>query len=71
MERREMLIEVIDDATAERLRKMTPAERMALANDMFIQCREMMLAAVRSRNPEWTEAQVTAEVRRRISRGAA
>lgn len=64
-------IEVIDDATVEALRRLTPAERWRVANEMVEQCRKMVEAGVRSAYPKWTAEQVREEVARRLTRGAA
>ncbi len=64
-------IEVIDDATAEVLRRMTPAQKLEMANQMVIQGREMIRSIVRSQNPGWPAERVEREVRRRMGRGAA
>lgn len=64
-------IEVIDDKTAEILRRMTPAQKLAQLDSMVSDAREMVTCVLRSQHPEWTPEQLRAEVRRRISHGAA
>ncbi len=64
-------IEVIDDETADSLRKMSPAERWEMANRMVIQAREMIRTIVGSQHPSWSADQVESEVRKRMSHGAA
>lgn len=63
-------IEVIDDATAAALRRLSPQERLRMANVMVVQARGMIAVRVRSLHPDWDESQVAAEVRRRMSRGS-
>lgn len=64
-------IEVIDDATAAMLRRLSPVERWEMANRMVVQAREMIRSLVRSQHPAWTADGVEAEVRTRMSHGAA
>ena len=62
-------IEVPDDAVVEILRRLTPAERLAIANRMWVSARNAMLSMLRADHPEWTGQQVEQEVARRM-RGA-
>ncbi len=64
-------IEVIDDRTAAILRAMKPAERLERANQMVLQAREVLACVLRASAQGWNEARVAAEVRRRMTRGAA
>lgn len=59
-------VEVIDDRTTEMLRAMTPQARLAAANLMSIQAREMTLHSIRVGEPQWSEERVRAEYSRRI-----
>ena len=59
----------MDKREAEILRRKTPAERLALANDLCRAVRDMMLQSVRSAHPDWTNDEVKREVARRIARG--
>jgi hypothetical protein len=63
-------IEVVDDAVAEVLRRKTPAERVAMIGGMNRVARQILAAQVRRRQPDWGTDQVTAEVARRMARGA-
>ncbi|MFN0011501.1 MAG: hypothetical protein ACKVS8_07640 [Phycisphaerales bacterium] len=63
-------IEVIDDQTVAILRRITPMEKLRLANTMIVQAREMLESLVRQQHPTWTSAQVGADVRRRMAHGA-
>lgn len=64
-------IEVIDDATVQALRRLSPAKRWEIANSMFVQCRQLVRSSVTSSHPEWSASQVEAEVCRRLTLGAA
>lgn len=59
-------IEVIDDKTAEILRKMTPQERVERGLAMGEFGRTVIAARVRDIHPDWDEAKVRAEVMRRF-----
>ncbi len=45
-------------------RKMPGEKRLQLAEKLYWSAREMTAAGVRSRHPDWSQDQVTAEVRR-------
>lgn len=62
--------EVIDDQTAEILRGMTTAERLAIANRMWVSARKAMLHMLAAEHPQWTKDQVQREAARRLSHGA-
>lgn len=62
-----MRIEVIDDATAERLRKMTPAERVQQGLAMGTFARKIIEANVKARHPDWDTSEVLREVARRFA----
>jgi hypothetical protein len=62
-------IEVVDDAIAEILRRKTPAERLAIAFDCNRTVRQRLDAHLRSVHPDWSDAQIAAEIARRILRG--
>jgi hypothetical protein len=64
-------IEVVDEAVAEALRRKTPGERMLMTFQAWEFARVWVRAAVKSQHPEWDERAVQAEVRRRLSGGAA
>lgn len=63
-------IEVIDEATAAVLRRMTPAAKLAALNTMVVQARAMIEHMLRSAHPDWNDERLQAEVRRRFARGA-
>jgi hypothetical protein len=62
-------IEVVDAETARILRGKTGAERLAMANAMFVSARNMLLSHLAAEHPDWSEEQVTREAARRISHG--
>ena len=62
-------IEVIDDQMAEALRNKTPAERIEMIAAANRTARLLAAAGIRHCHPDWNEAQVQAEVLRRISGG--
>ncbi len=63
-------VERLDDATLEMLRTKTPAERLAIAFDCNRTMRLRLEGHIRTHHPNWDDAQVAAEVTRRMSRGA-
>lgn len=62
-------IEVVDEAVAALLRRMTPAERIALTSDAHRTAKAMLAAQIRSHHPSWTDEQVQQEVAGRLIRG--
>jgi hypothetical protein len=46
-------------------RSMSVEQRLELAFEMSMTCRELMRAGVRHQHPDWSEAQVAREVHRR------
>ena len=52
------------------LRRMTPAQKLAVMHTLWRQAWNLKVAGVRMQHPEWTIAQVAARVRE-IFRGAA
>ncbi|HUT32026.1 MAG TPA: hypothetical protein VNE39_00985 [Planctomycetota bacterium] len=61
-------IEVIDDETADMLRRKTPAERMAMVNEFWRAARQKADTTVRGEHPDWGDARVAAEVARRMTK---
>jgi hypothetical protein len=59
-------VEVIDEATAARLRQLSPAESIALVGDANITARALVAAGARRLHPNWTEEQIRAEVAGRM-----
>ena len=58
--------EVIDDDMAALLRRKTPAQRLASAHAMWRYARDRTDVLLRRQHPEWTDAQLKAEMRRRM-----
>ncbi len=46
----------------EAYRRMTPEQRLALAEQLYWSAREWKAAWLRARHPDWSEAQVALEV---------
>ena len=61
-----MVVELIDDNMAEALRRKTPAERLAATHAMWRAAHARTLGVVRHLHPDWSDAQVKAEMRRRM-----
>jgi Rv0078B-related antitoxin len=61
------VIEVVDPAMAAVLRRKTGAERLKIANDMFVGARRILLGYLRAQHPQWDERQLEQEAARRIS----
>ena len=59
-------IEVVDDEMAQVLRSKTGAERIQIANGMFLSARQMMLSMLRAEHSDWTEQQGNEEAARRL-----
>jgi pyruvoyl-dependent arginine decarboxylase (PvlArgDC) len=62
--------EVLDDRLAAILRTKTPAQRLAMAFGMWRLARQMIRAGLVAEHSDWSEAQITREVARRMSHGA-
>jgi hypothetical protein len=63
-------IEVVDDQMAEILRQKTPAERVAMIGAANRTARLLAEAGARHLHPDWTDAQIHADVLRRVCGGA-
>jgi len=63
-------IETIDDRMVEVLRRKTGADRLKIANDLFVMARRMLLIHLREKHPDWNERQVLREAARRLSHGS-
>ena len=60
----------MDPSMAEVYRRMTPAQRLAVAHGMWRYARLRLEAAVRWQHPEWEDAAVSREVSRRLLNGS-
>lgn len=63
-------IEIIDPVLARILRHKSPAERLAMIADANRTARLLAAAGVRCVHPDWNDAQVQAEVIKRVSGGS-
>lgn len=70
MDSRPLRIEVVDDQMAEVLRGKTPAERLRIAHGMWSHASQLIQRMLKAEHPEWTEAQIRAQVAWRLSHGA-
>jgi len=61
--------EMIDEEMAAVLRQKTGAERLEIAFGMIRSARAMIVNHLRSKHPDWDEAQVQQEASRRIAHG--
>ena len=48
-------LEVIDEMMAKVLRDKTEAERLAIANALWVYARDMLRAVLRQEHPDWTD----------------
>jgi len=55
---------------AEILRGKSGAERLRIAEGLFIMAREGIRNTLRAEHPDWDEGRITAETARRLSHGA-
>jgi hypothetical protein len=63
------MIEPIHPAQIEALKKMTPEAKLRAIIQMWELSREMLASGIRLRHPDWDEAAVWEEVRRRLIYG--
>jgi hypothetical protein len=63
-------IEVIDDRTAEILRRMSPTEKIQASSDMFEHAKTMIAASLRAFHPQWSEDEIRRETMKRFTRAA-
>lgn len=60
----------MDDQQIAALRRLTEADRLQLAFEMWKMARSIMRAAIHQEHPHWESAQIEREIAIRISRGA-
>jgi hypothetical protein len=60
-------MEVIDDATAAAMRKLSGAERVRMLDVMVAHGRELMVTRIRDQHPGWSPAQIAGELVRRLT----
>lgn len=63
-------IEVVDPQVADVLRRLTGAQRLAIANGMFVSARDMLISHLRTLHPDWDDARIAGEAASRLSHGA-
>jgi Rv0078B-related antitoxin len=61
--------EMVDDATANTLRPMTPGQRLLIAFELYELARRTIRTQVEKDHPDWIGEQVAREVARQISQG--
>lgn len=61
--------EVMDDRMAQVLREKSGAERLQIADKMFLFARELIESSVRAAHPDWDDPRIAAETARRLSHG--
>ena len=64
-----LAIEIVDDQMAEVLRSKPPEQRVEMIAAANRTARVLAAAGVRHQHPDWDEAQVQAEVLRRVTGG--
>lgn len=62
-------VDRMDEATIEMLRNKTPAERLGIAFDCNRMMRLRLEGHLRTYHPDWSDAQIFAEIARRMARG--
>ena len=62
---------MMDEQTAAIMRAMTPAEKIAMASDLWQSAWEMLYYSIREKHPDWDEQILKQEVARRMSRESA
>ena len=58
-----------DRIQREIIRKMTPAQKFAIARELYDTAWEIKRAALRQQHPDWSEEQVLARVKRIFTTG--
>ena len=62
--------DVVDDEMARILRAMTGAERLRIANSLFVSARRMLASYLAAEHPDWDQHRIEQDTARRISHGA-
>jgi hypothetical protein len=65
-----MDLDVVDDDMARILRGMSGAERLRVANSLFVSARRMLASHLAAEHPDWDQDRIEQETARRISHGA-
>jgi len=61
------VIEVIDPEMAAVIHSKTGAERLRIANGMYVSARRMILSHLRAEHPDWDDSRVRAATARRLA----
>lgn len=60
-----------EEVLTQAFRRMTPAQRLAMVDEMWESLRTMILCQLRSAHPDWSDDRLSSETARRMSREAA
>ncbi|MGL4554125.1 MAG: hypothetical protein ACRC33_23425 [Gemmataceae bacterium] len=60
-------LEVMDDAVAAIMRRKTPAEKLAMLDDMWEFARDLVRAALSKEHPAWSPEELAQAVARRMA----
>lgn len=63
---RKPTVEIIEDELVENLRRKTPAQRLAVAFDMWRFAHNRLDQMLRQQHPDWDQKQLQSEIRRRM-----
>jgi len=61
-------IEVMDDVTAEIMRRKTPAEKLRMLDELWLFAANLVRSGLRADHPEWTRERLEREAARRMAR---
>jgi hypothetical protein len=64
-------IESVDHDLAEIYRRIKPEQRLEIGLELWTSARQMLLDALQTSHPEWTQSQVEQEAARRMLRESA
>jgi hypothetical protein len=70
MQKRRMVIEVIDDQQAVVLRRKSGAQRLQIVDSLFRTARRLIESNIRATHIDWDEARIHDEIARRIAGGS-
>ena len=65
----ERRIEVLDETMRRILMNKIPSERLAIANGLLNSARKLLYASLKASHGDWTDAQIFAEVSKRLLHG--
>lgn len=68
--RRSLVVEVVEPEIAEILRGKTPAQRIETASAAHRTARLLAEAGIAHQHPDWSTAQIDAELKRKLAGGA-